>query len=172
MPATYEPIASTTAAGGESTVTFDNIPGTYTDIRIAAAIKISNSGGVTLRVNSDTGNNYSSTILYGTGSSVGSARTSSTSSIDIGTAGGTSYQTDIFTPYTWDLMSYANASVFKTVLVTMAQGHGAFGGAGEISRSVGLWRSTSAITSVTFTAVTSRTFSAGSTFSLYGVKAA
>lgn len=171
MARTYEPIASVTVGSSVASVTFSDISGSFTDLIIVGAVQISNSGHATLQVNSDTGSNYSSTILYGDGSSVGSSRTSSSTSINVGAAGGASYQSNIFTPYVWQIMSYANTSVFKTVLVTMAQGHGAFSNLGEVSRSVGLWRSTSAITSVTLNAVTSRTFNAGTTFSLFGVKA-
>ena len=32
MPATYEPIATTTLGSAQATVTFSSIPGTYTDL--------------------------------------------------------------------------------------------------------------------------------------------
>jgi hypothetical protein len=38
--------------------------------------------------------------------------------------------------------------------------------------NVGLWRNTSAITSITLTAGSSKNFISGCTFSLYGIKAA
>jgi hypothetical protein len=63
-------------------------------------------------------------------------------------------------------MSYANTNVFKTALIA--------GGLGstEVNRHVGLWRSTSAVTSVGLLLNGSGNFKTGSTFSLYGIKAA
>ena len=63
-------------------------------------------------------------------------------------------------------MSYANTNVFKTVLFES-------GLAGtEVLRGVGLWRSTDAITSVKVACDSTAQFKIGSTFALYGIKAA
>jgi hypothetical protein len=61
-------------------------------------------------------------------------------------------------------MSYTNTNVYKTVLTAAARA-----GTG-VDRIVGLWRSTSAITSVTlFTP--DADMASGTTLSLYGIKA-
>ena len=75
------------------------------------------------------------------------------------------------TPHAIPTMSYANTSVNKTRLwryrsVTSA------GGNGEVGGLVGLWRSTNAITSIEVSAFNAVNFKSGSTFSLYGIKAA
>ncbi len=159
MPRTYDPIASQTVSGSTtSTVTFNDIPGTYTDLVLVINSTDSVEGnGRFLRFNGDTASNYSRTFVYGTGSAVASGRSSDTG-IVLPTS--TTRYVDTF-----HIMSYASTSVFKTTLNAFAMPSYLVG------RLVGLWRSTSAITSVTVTSG-GVTFSSGSTFSLYGIKAA
>jgi hypothetical protein len=63
-------------------------------------------------------------------------------------------------------MNYANTTTYKTVLTR------ANAAASGVDASVGLWGSTAAITSITFDLPLVRTISTGSTFTLYGIKAA
>jgi peptide methionine sulfoxide reductase MsrA len=158
MPSTYEPIATTTLGSTATSVTFSSITGSYTDLVLIFGGKGSTGGNVTFQFNSDTGSNYSSTIIYGDGSSAGSVRGSNQSSMNIGSTG-----TDI-TTNTFSLMNYSNATTYKTVL-------GRYSRADEVGAKVGLWRSTSAITNLVV-AVSGGNFSIGSTFTLYGIKAA
>ncbi len=76
MTKTYVPISTTTLGSNASTVSFSSIPGTYTDLVIVmGVISTSNTGHyVYLQYNGDTGSNYSTTILTGTGSSAVSTR--------------------------------------------------------------------------------------------------
>jgi len=60
-------------------------------------------------------------------------------------------------------MNYSNATTFKTALTRWGLGNA------ETNTTVGLWRSTSAITSVTVLPGAGN-LATGSTFSLYGVK--
>ena len=170
MARTYEPIASQTLSSDTASVTFSDIPGTYTDLIIAAYIKHSfgTTGDVAfegLQFNSDTGTNYSRTGLYGNGSSAVSDRLSSANGITlVGTRGSNSD----FGVSLIQVMSYSNTNVNKTVLYANASS----GTSVPAYRNVGLWRSTAAITSVTITATGAFTIKAGSTFSVYGIKAA
>ena len=161
MPRTYEPIASTTLGSNASTVTFDNIPGTYTDLRLVATFTESNLYCL-LRYNSDTGSNYSRTYLRGDGSSASSSRSSNQTSGYLDSHGSTP-AINIY-----DILSYANTNVFKTALNAVANV-----GGGEVNRYVYLWRSTSAITAVNIVSVTgTSSLLSGSTFALYGIRAA
>jgi hypothetical protein len=167
MPATYEPIASVTLSSSASSVTLGSggtIPQTYTDlVLVHTPIPVTaDDRGISTQFNGDTGSNYSETELYGLGSSAGSQRLSSSTSIRTSRAIGFLGTYVGITHF----MSYANTNVFKTVLHT-----GANAGAG-VTRTVGLWRSTSAITSITLTSGSPNSFATGSTFSLYGIKAA
>ena len=164
MPATYEKIATTTLGSAASTITFSSIAGTYTDLRLVlTGTAVSSASGI-FRFNSDSGNNYSYTILYGDGTSVASGR--STSQNAIGTNYGSGLST---TPFliTIDIFSYAG-STFKTSLVSVQNDQN---GSGEVNKIVGLWRSTSAITSVNLLTGSGQ-YATGTTATLYGIKAA
>lgn len=162
MPATYEPIATTTLGSAASSIAFTSISSAYTDLRVIWT-GIATGGAVDfyLRFNSDTGTNYSGTYLYGDGSSAGSQRVTSENaarlSFGLSSSIPTTTQIDIF--------SYAG-STFKTVLSAFSND---YNGSGETRRSVHLWRSTSAITTVTLSP-SSSTFAAGTTATLYGIK--
>ena len=171
MASTYEPIASTTLGSSAATVEFTSLSGSFTDLLIVAEIGTTGGGGnVQLQVNSDTGSNYSHTLIQGNGTSVASARQSAGSSIDsrrIGRIEALAAANENFVNMV-TFLSYANTNVYKTYL---AQSHSASTVSG-VSRIVGLWQSTSAITSLSFDVEGSLNFRAGSTFSLFGVKAA
>jgi hypothetical protein len=168
MAVTYDPIATTTLGSAASSITFSSISSAYTDLRLVFT-GITPNGGTYYhaRFNSDTAGNYSYTALYGSGSGALSNRESNRTNIPIAgyVAGGTS--TTIPTFVTMDIASYAS-STYKTSLITYS---GDFNGSGDVVRMVGLWRSTSAITSVTITSNFS-TFGVGATATLYGIKAA
>ena len=159
MPATYEPIATTTLGSAAASITFSSIAGTYTDLRL---VLVGNNGvgsnTTRLRFNSDTGTNYSRTFLEGDGTTASSGRNTSGTSILVGDNRTTIGMQTI------DIFSYAG-STYKTVLCTTSNDTN---GAGTVNRTVGLWRSTAAITSVEFSLADP--FSIGTTATLYGIK--
>jgi hypothetical protein len=166
MATTYEKIATTTLSSGAVTVTFSSIPATYTDLRIVAVPTAASAINLAYRFNGDTATNYSATFLYGLGSSAGSGRISSYNALYATFAGNV-----VSTPTMWaiDIFSYGG-STNKTALFSMDAD---LNGSGAVGRNVGLWRSTAAITSVsvyTYSGVDQ--FTTGSTFTLYGIKAA
>lgn len=164
MASTYEPIATTTLSSNGS-ISFTSIPGTYTDLRVVlTALGSTNGATPYLRFNTDTGTNYSSTCIYGDGTSAGSNAYTSANSIynfSFGMRTATPFM------YTFDIFSYAG-STYKTALGTYNEDNN---GSGYSTRLVGLWRSTSAITTVGLSASTG-SFAAGTTATLYGIKAA
>jgi hypothetical protein len=167
MPQTYTPIATQTLGSAQATVTFSSIAATYTDLVIVAApVMGTDAQNLKLQFNGDTTTNYSATFLEGDGSSAPSGRNSTTSSINTGNsiALGNTQNTVI-----WNVQNYANTTTFKTVLIRMNSHSASYAGTGAI---VGLWRKTpEAITSLTLTAA-SGNIAIGSTFTLYGIKAA
>lgn len=162
MPATYEPIASATTSSSASTVTFDNIPSTYTDLVVVVAFGSASNVVADITINNDTGTNYSLTRLTGNGTTAASARTTNNSSVLF--INGVAVPTTATCIVVGHFMSYANTNVFKTILMSTANA------ASAVAARVHLWRSTSAITKLHF--ATGSTFTDGSTFSLYGIKAA
>lgn len=168
MAATYEPIASQTLASDSATASFASIAGDWTDLVLVAQLNgASGAAGLRLRLNDDTASNYSTTFLHGNGSSAGSSRESSQTRMS--TSWLIPVTTGESTILRFQLMSYANTNVYKTILLENARS------SSGVERNVGLWRSTAAITKVTVAvggAFPSDDLSAGSILSLYGIKAA
>lgn len=165
MPATYEPIATVTLGSTSSPITFSSIGATYTDLRLVL-VGTNNSAGqyVFMRLNSDSGTNYSQTGIFANGTST-SAYTSPGSSL-MGIVDNP-LSTTIPNMQTFDIFSYAG-SLFKTILMI---GSTDKNGSGSSEIAVGLWRNTVAITSVTLFPG-SGTFNVGTSATLYGIKAA
>lgn len=163
-------ISVNTAAASVVLGADNTIPQHYTDLIVVGYVKLSDSGHATLQFNADGGSNYSSTVLNGAGSSPSATRYSNVSALRVGAAGGASYQALTYTPYTWHIFSYSQSNTYKTVLIDMYQGHQAYNSQYELSKSVGLWRSTNPITQITAIAETSRTFSPGTSFTVWGVR--
>ena len=161
MPATYEPIATTTLGSASATITFSSIASSWTDLR---AVLVGTADGVTvsLRFNSDTTSVYSYTRIKGDGSTASSSRFSNDNRLLLTSGTGLSSTIQLFTA---DIFSYAG-STFKTALGTASQDEN---GTGDVVRTVGLWRNTSAITSVSLVAGAG-SFNAGTTATLYGIK--
>lgn len=158
---TYTPIATNTLGSATSSVTFNSFSG-YTDLILVTAGTASTSGAGWLTFNGDSptsGSNYSNTSLYGNGATAGSYRRTSQARINDSLFYGTQCN-NIF-----HIMNYANTTTYKTVLLRANYP------AGELNATVGLWRSTSAITSLTLTH-SGGNFSIGTTFTLYGIAAA
>jgi hypothetical protein len=170
MPKTYEPIATTTLGSAAASYTFSSIPSTYTDLYCVMFILPSSTSFYTpsLQFNSDTASNYSGTWIYGQGSSAVSSRNSSQTQMALDNYSATpavGYPMNV----RFNVFNYTNTTTFKTVL---SRGADVFASAGETSATVGLWRKTpEAINSIKLIA-NGANFDTGSTFTLYGIKAA
>ena len=163
---TYTPIASVTLSSAQSSVTFSGIPQTYTDLVLVSTSTTSLANrDYNLRLNSDSGSNYSFIVLAGNGSAASSARGTNTSNTGLYIVSGTS--TTIPGTVISHIQNYSNTTTYKTILQRGNES------GGEVCVGVSLWRSTAAVTSITISASTgSANFNSGSTFTLYGVKAA
>ena len=160
MAITYEPIATTSASGSVSSITFSSIPSTYTDlVLVADVLGAASSTDPVLRFNSDTGANYSSTNMRGDGSSTSSVRYA-----DSYIVAGASYGSGIRYTHIINIQNYSNATTYKTAIVRSNDT------GNSVSAIVILWRSTSAINSVQISAAANITV--GSTFTLYGIASA
>jgi hypothetical protein len=164
MPSTYEPIATTTLGSNSNSVIFNSIPSTYTDlVLIFDGLNVtSNNYDTFIRFNSISTNTYSYTVLLGSGSSAFSYRGSSQNAVYVGNTN-TSRSNSMIV----QIHNYANTNVYKTLLSRINNSTNVVGA------NVGLWSSTSAISSMEISSEKgSGSFAAGSTFTLYGIKAA
>jgi hypothetical protein len=166
MAATYTPIASITLGSNVSSVTFNSIPQTYTDlvlvIQPVAGASIYNSQ---FRFNGDSGSNYGGTVLTGNGSSAASYRGSNITAGYLDSEGYPS-TTAGATTQIMHVMNYANTTTFKTTLNRSVR---ASSGTDLI---VNTWRSTSAITSITLGSdlgAQRTTYVSGCILNLYGI---
>lgn len=163
MAVTYEKIATNTLGSAAADVTFSTITGTYTDLVITCNFGAATaSQDFVMRFNGDTGSNYSDTRLYGNGTSVVSGRNASGTRINVDSAGVSTTLTAFDTIY---INSYSNTTTYKTALMRVSDS----GKSTELS--VGLWRNTAAITSITIF-MTSGNLLSGSSFTLYGIQKA
>ena len=165
MPQTYTPIATFTMTGSTGTVNFTSIPQTFTDLILVmqgGADSAANKYNW-MQYNSDTGTNYSTTQLWGNGTTTGSLRWTNRSNINM------EYNsfptTDLNCIHIAQIQNYSNTTTYKTCLIRAGRATAAT----EIT--VGIWRSTTAITSIKVESDTSN-YQSGSTLTLYGIKAA
>ena len=87
VPSSYESIATTTLGSAQSSVTFNSFGG-YTHLQLRAIMQSSVSGSgykdLFIRLNSDTGSNYTRHFLYGDGASALAAAGASQTSTGVG----------------------------------------------------------------------------------------
>jgi len=165
MPATYEPIATTTLGTAAATITFSSIPATYTDLRVVLTCTTDTGGkSPQLRFNSSASNIYSMSELTGNGSSAATTGLQNRTQVDLYYSG-TGTSATIPMMWTIDIFSYAG-STFKTCLITRSSDQN---GSGEVMREVAMWRSTSAINELLFRLSTTGNYAAGTTATLYGI---
>lgn len=172
MAITYEPIATQTLTSAQSTVTFSSIPAIFTDLVLVTSVFSSSASGWGMNFNSDvTSANYGYIVSDGQGSSVQTVRQTAPGRLQIG---GWSIATGSTTKPSigiTNIFNYSNTTTFKQAL-TRSQVYNSTTGGG-IDMFSGVWKNTSAITSIAISLDSvSYNFSAGSTFALYGIKAA
>ena len=156
--ATYVPISTQVLSGTATTVTFSSIPSTYTDLRLVINAGMTGVGYAYLYFNGDTAANYSRTEVFGSGTTTASSRFANLIPVTLDTTlGSTSNIIDIF--------NYTNASILKPIQYKFAS-------SGLSLNGSGLWRSTSAITSLSVVGYSTTTFTVGSVFTLYGIASA
>ena len=163
---TYVALRKTTVTGSpvaSVTLSLTGISG-YTDLVLVISGTSTSATNHGIQFNSDTAFNYSTTLVYGDGTSAGSTR-------KLAASGGGNQpffytnngSTGQFTT-TINIQNYSNTTTYKT-------GLSRFSSAGTyVWGAVGLWQSTDAITSITYLTA-GGDINSGSTFSLYGIRA-
>lgn len=167
---TYTLIASNTLNSSTTSVTFSSIPSTYTDlILVMNCWQPSSTGEIQIQFNGDTGTNYSYTRLEGNHNGAESLRSSNNTKLFVGALSTSSYPT----VSTVHILDYANTTTYKSSLVRHNSLYSSNVFPINTGAIAGLWRSTSAITSMTIDQYNTGdgNFASGSTFKLYGIEA-
>lgn len=165
----YELIATTILSSSAQSVTLDvsAFTSTYKHLQIRGVARVTantNIRGQDIRFNGDSGTNYSGHILIGDSAvySGGGANTSNAGGFYIN---GAANPSGAFGAGVIDILDAFSTTKFKTVR--------AFGG--QVGYSIlalasSSWRSTSPITTIQIYPQASESYSAGSRFSIYGIK--
>lgn len=163
MPATYEPIATTTLSSAASTYTFSSINQGYTDL-ILVANWTAGTTNYDVRVGSsntiDSGTSYSSTRFFGTGSAATSDRQANNST---GVMGNISNSASNQSNFIIHFMDYKNTTTYKNALSRLNVGDM------YVTLINGLWRSTAAINTIQIRSTSGQNIPSGTTFTLYGI---
>ncbi len=172
------PISSISLSALTTTVTFSNIPQTYTHLQLIGMTRISrtNNDGSSnqLVFNGDTGANYAYHMVASSPNSTtpNTYNDFNTSLMYIATNASNGTAAGTYAPMVIDILDYRNTNKFKVsrCITGFSQNTTGDGNRGLNFRS-GLWRNTNAITSMSFNPNVNQ-FMAGSTFTLYGIKGA
>jgi hypothetical protein len=174
-PSGFYSIATVTATGGETTITFSSIPGTYKSLQIRGIARDTSTAtnltaANSLKFNGDgTGANYSSHYLRADGTNVTAADVSGNGAVLVQGMEMVSTTSNIFSTFIIDIEDYASTTKNKTVRAFA--GGDANGASANIRMglSSGAWLSTAAVTSISLTHGFA-SYAAGSTFALYGIQ--
>lgn len=182
--AAYDPAATwliqrIAATPSTNSITFSNIPQTYKHLQIRVLAKDTDTTASNyftygiIRLNGDSGLNYSRHELIGNGSTVTAAGLASTSSARFAlmpTSPTTPTNTNMFGAAIIDIHDYTNTSKNKTIRsISGSDMNSTTTGTGNVSLTSGAWLNTSAVTSVTLITGGFQ-WNTSSTFALYGFK--
>jgi len=166
----YESIATVTVGTAQSTITFSSIPATYKHLQIRVLSRSTSTPGTIdnylLRFNSDSSSVYATHRLDANGSVAYAQAYVPGSEISNYFSPNASTAANIFGAAIFDILDYADTNKFKTV---RQLGGVDLNGSGTMAFDSGLWRSTTAINSVSFT-LGSGNHAQYSSFALYGIK--
>jgi hypothetical protein len=174
VTSSYESIATVTVATPTGTVTINSIPSSYTHLQLRIISKVDGSGGgywdCLVRANGDTGSNYAFHYLSGNGSTASAFGQSSRTSMQLI---GANYENtgNVFGASVLDIHDYASTTKNKTFRVFSGVNTNAGSTLDQVHLRSGLWMSTTAINSISILG-NGQNFTAGSVFSLYGIKGA
>ena len=172
MASTYTLISSNVLSSSAASVTFSSIPATYTDLvlLVSGRFDISNNGG-RLRFNGDSSALYSWTRIVGTGAAAESNNNATY---------GSPYDTFIyFSPintstqtsntFSTNEMYIPNYTISQNRQVSLIGANENNSSSAFIVAEAGLYRSTTAISSIALTSDGGGNWVSGSSFYLYGI---
>jgi hypothetical protein len=174
----YESIATVSVGGGgSSTISFTSIPSTYKHLQIRW-IAQTNRGtfgfdDLKFNFNSDTGSNYTFHTVYGNGASAVADNAINANAARMYNGAGTQVSGAWWASGVADLLDYADTNKFKTMRTLVGcdlNGNSPGTLHGRMDLFSNLYRSTTAISSITIASDTASTFQNYTQFALYGIK--
>lgn len=171
MANTYTLISSSVLTGSQASVVFSSIPSTYTDLVVLISGRTNNAAAwantLDVQFNGDSSSLYSTTRIIGSGSTVTSGRQSNATYAYILTDPDTNGNTaDTFASLELYIPNYLSTTSKPFSSFPVAENNTT---AAYIEPHAGLYRNTSAITSITLFPQ-SDSWVSGSSFYLYGIK--
>jgi hypothetical protein len=167
----YESIATVSVgAGGSSAITFSSIASTYKHLQIRVLSRGTNASTYVetrMQFNGDTGSNYyANHQLLGNGSAASASADATATFVSAHYSIADTNTASVYSGAVIDLLDYSNTNKFKTVRNISGTDTN---GLGFIIYRSGLWRSTSAISSISITP-SAGNWKQYSSFALYGIK--
>jgi hypothetical protein len=160
----YESISTVSLNTTQASVEFTGISGSYTHLQLRILQRSTTPNNVMMQYNSDTGTNYSWHELFGEGANASTGAASSATSMKA------TYLENIASGIVGvgviDILDYKDTNKYKTMRALAGSDNN---GSGYILFRSGLWRSTSAITSIKLTPA-SGSWDQYSSIALYGIK--
>jgi len=170
MANTYTLINSTSLSSSAASVTFSAIPATYDDLVLQISARSDNASNTTniyVTLSGDTGSNYSETLVRGDGSNAYSDGFSNiTPFFRSLQAVGDSATSNTFSSVELYFPKYTTSANKPASFFSITENNAT---AASLRAGAGLWRNSSAITSILIEQIGSN-FKSGSTFWLYGIK--
>jgi hypothetical protein len=172
VTSSYESIATISPTTGTKTVTFSSIPSTYKSLQIRAIARTDNGGPgndfIYMRINGDTSSIYATHRLEGDGTNAGANGFANSTYNLYGYLPNNGALASTFSGQIIDLIDYASTTKNKTTKFFSGINVNSSSNT-QLQFSSGLWNSTAAVTSISFTVV-NYNFQLGTTFALYGIK--
>lgn len=176
MANTYVQIAtSTVGVLGASSIDFTSIPSTYTDLLIKMSLRSSNAdgftGNATMRLNANSGSNYSFRTLFAATTAAGSGNGSSGTSVTLGGTVGALLTANTFNNAELYLPNYLSSSNKSFSVDTVSENNGSTDFTWQSMMIAGTWSQTAAINQITIYSGTvgSTNFTQYTTATLYGI---
>jgi hypothetical protein len=169
MSVFLQPIyTQTVGSGGTTTINFNNIPQTFTDLQLTISSRTNGTNGNRLIGAYFNGTGYPSNAsfreLIGNGSSVSSSNNSAYSTL--GYTNDASQTSNTFSSHSIYIPNYSNTSNFKQLIIDSVQENNATTARQYLTAN--LWRYTNAITSIQVDCG-GEVFQQYTTFTIYGI---
>jgi hypothetical protein len=166
----YDSIATTTLGSSASSITFSSIPSTYKHLQVRYSGLSASMGSLFIQINGDTGTNYRTHYLTGSGSSAVAGDLAGRNGMVLGGVGAAQFSTTY--PYVGiiDYLDYTDTNKYHVVRSLHGTDTNNTGYNGAVGVASGLHLSTTAISSLTFFLDGAVNLTANTSFALYGIK--